>query len=58
MHRPHEAQEEGRPQYGYFGPSYKGEQNAHGRRYRNKVWGREWRKGYLETVPPGDISHI
>jgi hypothetical protein len=26
IHRPHEAQEEGRPKYRYFGPSLKGDQ--------------------------------
>ena len=27
IHRPHEAQEERRTKYGYFGPSQRGEQN-------------------------------
>jgi hypothetical protein len=34
----HEIQEEGRPKCGYFIPSYSGEQNTHGRSYRDKVW--------------------
>jgi hypothetical protein len=32
IHRPNEAQEVGRPKYGYVNPSLKGEQNTHGRR--------------------------
>jgi hypothetical protein len=34
IHRPHGAQEEGRPQCGYFSPSLKGEQNTHWRKYK------------------------
>jgi hypothetical protein len=30
-----------RPMCGYFTPSYKGEQNTHGRRYRGKMWCRD-----------------
>ena len=41
IHRLNEAQEEGRPKYGYFGPSSKGEENTYGRRYRGKVWSRD-----------------
>jgi hypothetical protein len=37
--RPHEAQE-GRPNCGCFGPSYKRELNTHKRKYRDKVWSR------------------
>ena len=33
-----ENQEEGRPMSGYFIPPYNKEQNAHERRYRDKVW--------------------
>ena len=29
-----------------------------GRRYRDKVWIREWRKSHPETAPPGNPSHI
>jgi hypothetical protein len=36
-----EVQEEGRPNCGYFSPSYKGKQNTHRRRYRDKVWSRD-----------------
>jgi hypothetical protein len=36
IHRPLEAQEEGRPQYGYIGLFKKGEQNTYGRRYKTK----------------------
>ena len=35
-----------------------GDQNTHERRYRDKVWNRDWRKGHLETAPPVDLSHI
>jgi len=31
----HESQEVGRPKCGYYGPSEKGEQNTHGRSYRD-----------------------
>jgi hypothetical protein len=41
IHRPYEAQEEERPKCGYFSPSEKGEQNAHGRKYGDKVWIRD-----------------
>jgi hypothetical protein len=41
IHRPNETEEEGRPKCGYFSPSWKGEQNTHGRSYRDKVWNRE-----------------
>ena len=40
IHRPNEAYEEGRPKYGYLGPSWNGEQNTNGRIYRDKVWNR------------------
>ena len=33
-----------------------GEQSTHGRRYRDKVWGIEWRNA--ETATPGDPSYI
>ena len=33
-----------------------GEQNIHGSRYKNKVWGRDWRKGHPETALLGDPS--
>jgi hypothetical protein len=36
----------------------RGEQNTHGRRYRDKFWSRSWRKGHPVTVPSGDPSHI
>jgi hypothetical protein len=29
-----------------------------GRKYRDKMWSRDWRKGYPKTAPPGDPSHI
>ena len=35
-----------------------GEQNTHRSKYGDKVWSRDWRKGYLETVPAGNSSHI
>ena len=41
IHRSNESQEEGRTKDGYSGPSYKGEQNTHSRRYRDNVWIRE-----------------
>jgi hypothetical protein len=44
IHRPHDAQEEGRSKYGFFGPSYKGEQNTQGSKYGDKVLSRELRK--------------
>jgi hypothetical protein len=37
----HEAQEEGRPKLGYFGPSKNGKQNIHWSRYRDKVASRD-----------------
>ena len=40
IHKPHEI-EEGRPQYEYLQPSQKGEQNTHGRSYKDKVWSRD-----------------
>ena len=52
-----ETHEEGRPKYGYFHPSPKGEQNTHGRSYRDKVWSRDGRNDHPATVPPGDPSH-
>ena len=49
--------QEGRPKCGYFGPSSKGEQNIHGRSYRDRVQNWDWRKDHSETAPPGDLSH-
>jgi hypothetical protein len=43
-HRPHEAQEKGRPTCGYFDPSQNEEQNTNRRKYR------DWRKGHPETA--------
>jgi hypothetical protein len=57
IHRPHEAQEEKRPKCGCYRPSYKGEENNNGRKYRDKVWNRDLRKGHPETAPPGNSSH-
>ena len=34
------------------------EQNTHRRKYEDKLWSRDLRKGHTETVPPGDPSHI
>ena len=28
------------------------------RKYREKVWSRDWRKDHPDTAPPGDPSHI
>jgi len=36
----------------------RGNKNIHGRRYGDKVWSREWRKGHPETASPGDPSHL
>jgi hypothetical protein len=36
--RKQKEKKEGRPKCGYFIPSSKGEQNTHGRSYRDKVW--------------------
>ena len=58
IHRPYQAQEEVRPKIGYFGPYEKGEENIHGRRYRDKVWNRDRKKGHPETAPPGDPFYI
>jgi hypothetical protein len=58
IHRPNETEEEGRPKCGYFSPSWKGEQNTHGRSYRDKVWSRNLKKGHPVTVPPGDTFHM
>ena len=55
-HRPHEAQEEGRPKSGCFGPSYKEEENTHWIKYEDKVQSRDWRKGHPENVPTRDSS--
>jgi hypothetical protein len=41
IHRPNEAQEAGRPKYGYFSPSYKGEQITHVRKYIDNNWSRD-----------------
>jgi hypothetical protein len=41
IQKAHETQEEGRPKYGYFDPSQKGEQISHGKSYRDKVWSRD-----------------
>lgn len=35
-----------------------GTKNIYWRRYGNKVWSRDWRKGRPVTAPPGDPSHI
>ena len=37
IHRPYEAQEEGRPKCGHFDPSEKEEQSTHGRSYEDIV---------------------
>jgi hypothetical protein len=58
FHRPHEAQEEGRPKYEGFCPSENREQNTHGSKYGDNVWNIDCRKGHPETAPPGDSSHI
>ena len=57
-HKPRETGKEGRPKCGYLDPSFKGNQYTHGSSYRDKVWGRDWRKGNPETAPPGHLSHI
>ena len=36
----------------------RGEQNTHRRKYRDKVWSIDWRKGHPESALPGDPSHI
>jgi hypothetical protein len=36
----------------------RGEQNTHGRSYRDKLWSRDWRNYHLETDLPGDPSHL
>ena len=41
IHKAHETRDEGRPQCGYFDPLQKGEQNTHGRSYRDKVQSRD-----------------
>ena len=38
IHRPHEAQEEGKSKYRYFGPSWKGKQSTHRRKYGDNVF--------------------
>jgi hypothetical protein len=35
-----------------------GEQNTHRRKYGNKLWSRDLRKGHPDTAPSGDPSHI
>ena len=37
----YETQEERRSKYGYFDPSQKGEENTHGKSYRDKVQSRD-----------------
>ena len=32
--------------------------NTQGRKYRCKVWSKDWKKGHPETAPPGDPSCI
>ena len=54
----HETRDEGRPKCRYFIGSYNGEQNTHGRTYRDKVWSWEKRKDHPEIAPPGDASHV
>ena len=58
IHRPYEAHEEERPKCRYYSASQKGEQNSHRRKYGDKMWSKDLRKGHPETVPPGDPSHI
>jgi len=36
----------------------RGNKNIHRRKYRDKVWSRDWRKGHPETAPPGNPVHI
>jgi hypothetical protein len=36
----------------------RGEQNTHGRTYRDKVWSRDWRNDHLETESPEDPPHL
>jgi hypothetical protein len=36
----------------------RGEQNTHGRNFRDKVWSRDWRNDHPESAPPGDPSHV
>jgi hypothetical protein len=56
IHRPHEAQEEGRPKWVLWS-FLEGEQNTHRSKYGDKVLS-TLRKGHPETVPPEDSSHI
>jgi hypothetical protein len=58
IYRQHKIQEEGRPKFGYLVLLRRGDQNTHGKRYREKVWSRNSRKGHSETVPSEDPSHI
>jgi hypothetical protein len=36
----------------------KGEQNTHRRKYGEKLWSRDWRKGHPESAPPENPTHI
>jgi hypothetical protein len=47
-----------RKEYKCADTSYNGEQNTQGRKYIGKVWSRDREKGYPETAPPWDPSHI
>jgi hypothetical protein len=35
-----------------------GGKNTHGRRYKDKIWSRDGRKGHSVAAPPEDPSHI
>jgi hypothetical protein len=58
IHRPHEAQEKGRPKCGYFVPSYKENKILTGAKMEIKCRAETEGKVPPETLPPGDSSHI
>jgi len=58
IHRPHEAQEEGKPKCGCFNPSQKREQKYSQEEIRRQSVEQKLRESYPETAPPGDPSHI
>ena len=57
IHKPQEANEDGRPKWGMLCFLREREQNAHRSNFGDKVWSRDWRKGHAETALPVDSSY-
>ena len=58
IHKPHEAQEEGKLKCGYLSPSYKDNKVLTGANMEIKCRAETTQKGHPETVTPADSSHI